>query len=58
MEEDNLTGMQVTYNPFLDTSNFVVRYTPDRELSLQRLSEIERSTGILPIDSVVNKKQF
>lgn len=55
MEEDNLTGMQVTYNPFLDTSNFVVPYDP-YELSLQRLSEIVRSTGILPIDSVVNKK--
>ena len=56
MEEDNLTGIQVTYDPFLDTSTFAVPYNPDRELSLQRTSEIVRSTGILPIDSVVNKK--
>ena len=59
MEEDNLTGIQVTYNPFLDTSDFVpyTQFLPiDSELTHQSLSEIVRSTGILPIDSVVNKK--
>ena len=51
MEEDILTGIQVTYNPFLDSSDFVP-YTQ----SLSVDSEIMRSTSILPIDSVVDKK--
>ena len=51
MEEDNLTGIQVTYNPFLDTRD-LVPYTQ----SLSVDSEIRRSTSILPIDSVVDKK--
>ena len=51
MEEDNLTGIQVTYNPFLDTRD-LVPYTQ----SLSVDSEIMRSTSILPIDSVVDKK--
>lgn len=59
MEEDNLIGIRITHNPFLDTSDFVP-YTQflsiDSELTHQSLSEIVRSTGILPIDSVVNKK--
>ena len=51
MEEDILTGTQTTYNPFLDSSDFVP-YTQ----SLSVDSEIMRSTSILPIDSVVDKK--
>lgn len=43
MEEDNLTGIQVTYNPFLDTSDFVL-YTQslsfDSELTYSTLNEI------------------
>ena len=43
MEEDILTGIQVTYNPFLDTSDFVP-YTQslsvDSELTYSTLNEI------------------
>ena len=43
MEEDILTGIQVTYNPFLDSSDFVP-YTQslsvDSELTYSTLNEI------------------
>lgn len=43
MEEDILTGTQTTYNPFLDSSNFVP-YTQslsvDSELTYSTLNEI------------------
>ena len=59
MEEDNLIGIEITHSPFLDNDGFI-SYIPssyvDSELTHQSLSEIVRSTGILPIDSVVNKK--
>lgn len=60
MEEDNLTGIQVTYNPFLDSSDFVP-YTQslsvDSELTYSTLNEIVRSTDILLLNSsTIDKK--
>ena len=60
MEEDILIGIQTTYNPFLDSSDFVP-YTQsllvDSELTYSRLNEIMRSTGILPLNSsTIDKK--
>ena len=56
MEEDILTGTQTTYNPFLDSSNFVP-YTQslsvDSELTYSTLNEI---TCSILNSSTIDKK--